>query len=83
MPRITPELRQAIEDAGENPPQIVDPQTNTTYVLICADVYEHIRSLLEPGEGMTPAEMAPLLWEVMKGDRDDPSMDAYDRYPEE
>jgi hypothetical protein len=83
MATITPELRQALEEAGENPPRIVDPQTNTTYVLIRAEVYEHIRSLLEPGEGMTPAEMAPLMWEVMKGDWDDPRMDAYDRYPEE
>jgi hypothetical protein len=82
MTTITPELRQVLEEAGENPPRLIDPQTNTAYVLLRADVYERIQSLLDPGEGMTPAEMAPLMWATMKGDWDDPAMDEYDSYPE-
>jgi len=38
MTTLTPELRQAIEMAGDQPLEITDPQTNTAYVLLKADV---------------------------------------------
>ncbi len=82
MQTITPELRQAIEEAGNAPPRIIDPETNIDYVLIRADVYENIRALVETDSGLDPKEMAHLLWETMKGDWDDPKMDDYDDYPE-
>ena len=82
MTEITPELRQAIEEAGGSPARFVDPETAVDYVLIRADVYESIRALLEPNAGLEPNEMIPLIWETMKGDWDDPKMDDYDNYPE-
>jgi hypothetical protein len=83
MTTMTHELRQAIEEAGDNPPKIIDAETNTTYVLLREDVYERIRSLVDSDEGMTPREMVPLMWDVMKGDWDEPEMDDYDKDPEE
>jgi hypothetical protein len=79
---ITPELRQAIEEAGDAPPRIVDPETNIDYVLIRADVYENIRALVEGDMGLDPKEMTQVMWNTMKEDWEDPKMDDYDNYPE-
>jgi hypothetical protein len=83
MTAMTPELRRAIEEAGESPPRVVDPVTNTDYVLLRADVYERLRALIEPDDGLGPREISSLMWEAMKGDWDDPKMDDYDDYPEQ
>jgi hypothetical protein len=47
MTTFTPELRQAVERAGDQPVEITDPQTNTDYVLLKADVYRRMREVLE------------------------------------
>ncbi|MGO9462709.1 MAG: hypothetical protein ACLQIB_37760 [Isosphaeraceae bacterium] len=46
MTTFTPELRRAVELAGDQPVEITDPQTNTAYVLLKADVYRQLRELL-------------------------------------
>ena len=78
---LTDEQHKAIEDAGGSPVRVEDPATKTAYVLLSADLYERIRVLVE-SDDTSPEEFAPLLWDTMKGDWDDPAMDAYDRYPE-
>ncbi len=50
MMMITPEQRIAVAEAGDAPVEFADPQTGTTYVLMRADVYERMRSLLEVEE---------------------------------
>jgi hypothetical protein len=50
MTSFTPELRQAVELAGDQPVEITDPQTNTAYVLLKADVYRRLRELLDEGD---------------------------------
>ena len=82
MTTMTAELRRAIQEAADSPPHFVDPETKVDYVLIRADVFDRIRALLEPDEGLNPQEMSALIWETMKGDWDDPRMDDYDHYPE-
>ena len=76
MTPITSELRKAIEQAGNEPVEIFDPETNTIDLL----VREH-DSLLLPidwsGE-FTGEEMMQLMWDVMKDDWSHPSMDVYD-----
>jgi hypothetical protein len=81
MITLTDEQHQAIEDAGGSPVRVEDPSTKTTYVLLTADLYERIRALVE-SDDPDPSEFAPLMWDAMKGDWDDPSMDAYDHHPE-
>ncbi len=44
MIEFTEQQRQELEGSG--PARIYDPQTNTTYVLIRAEVYEQLRSLI-------------------------------------
>ena len=46
MTTLTPELKQAIEQAGGELVRLEDPQTRQTYVLLKAEVYERIRETL-------------------------------------
>ena len=46
MTTLTPELKQAIEQAGNELVRLEDPQTRQTYVLLKAEVYERIREIL-------------------------------------
>jgi hypothetical protein len=57
---LTPELRQAVEKAGDEPVRVEDPETRTAYLIVREDVYrrmcaaiaiDHLdRSLYEFGE---------------------------------
>lgn len=79
---LTPEVRRAIEDAGGEPTRLVDSETHAEYVLLRADLYDRIRSVISAGGGLESAEMTSHMWEVMKDEWDDPAMDVYDNYPE-
>jgi hypothetical protein len=46
MTTLTPELKQAIEQAGDEVVRLEDPQTRQTYVLLKAEVYESLREVL-------------------------------------
>ena len=52
MATLTPEQRQEIQRAGEEPVRLADPETHTEYVILKADVYERIRALAD--ETMPP-----------------------------
>ena len=57
---LTPELKRAVEKAGEEPVRVEDPDTHTAYVIVREDVYRRMyasaivdhsdRSLYEFGE---------------------------------
>ena len=47
MNTLSPELRQAVEEAGDSPVQLMDPETLRTYVLVRSDQYQ---SLLDDEE---------------------------------
>ena len=44
---ITPEQKRAVEQAGGEPVELTDPNTNTAYYLIRADVFRELRDVLE------------------------------------
>jgi hypothetical protein len=44
---ITPELRKAVEQAGEKPVRIEDPESHAAYVLLKEEVYDRMRAVLE------------------------------------
>jgi len=76
MTLITPELKRAIEQAGGGPVRLEDPESKAVYVLLSAEVYERLRRLID--DEISPEEMTRHMWEVMKDEWSDPSMDAYD-----
>jgi hypothetical protein len=42
MDTLTPELRHAIEQAGDSPVRLTDPETQRDYVLVSAEVFERL-----------------------------------------
>ncbi len=55
MIELSPEQRQVL--AGPGPARILDPETNQTYVLIPADLYERLRPVLEDRSAAPVAEV--------------------------
>ena len=47
MATLTPEQRQEIEKAGEEPVRIEDPETHEFYVVIKEEVYRRLREAIE------------------------------------
>jgi hypothetical protein len=45
MVTLTPELREEIAKAGEQPVRIEDPETHLAYVLVREDVYRRLQEL--------------------------------------
>lgn len=44
---LTPQQQQALDTQEEESPRVIDPRTNTVYVLVPEVDYETIRELLE------------------------------------
>ncbi len=42
MGTLTPELKRAIEQAGDSPLRLTDPETHRNYVLVSADIYDRL-----------------------------------------
>jgi hypothetical protein len=73
MANLTPEQRQEIQRAGEEPVRLADPETQTEYVILKADVYDRIRALADDTRAAYP-----LAMKVFGQDGwDDPQMDEY------
>ena len=64
MIELTLEQRQTLENA--QPTRIHDPETDRTYVLVRADVYERMRAIID---GIS-----------RRAGWDDPAMDEYEEY---
>ncbi len=73
MTTLTPEQRQEIQRAGDEPVRLADPETQTEYVILKAAVYDRIRALA------TDVSAAyPLAMKVFGRDGwDDAQMDEY------
>lgn len=79
-PRLTKELRHAIDALQGAPVYLVDADTHKTYVLLSTERYQHVRPLLEPGE-WNIRETYPLQEHAAGGSGwNDPIMDDYDAY---
>jgi hypothetical protein len=79
MIELTVEQRQAVSRQGENPPRAIDPDTQTTYVLIREEVYDRLKGVL--AEGATDGfveDIYPHVMEVFGREGwEDVEMDAY------
>ena len=81
--QLTDEQRRLLFESADTPPTVVDPLTETSYVLVRAEVYERIKELLYDDGDWTPEEQLRLLADSGKrAGWDDPEMDVYDQYDE-
>ena len=78
MTTITTEIREAIEQAGEQPVRLADPETNLVYIIVRAEVYERMCALCDD---FAIGDAYPLMNQVAAREGwDDPSMDIYNEY---
>lgn len=79
MIELTPEQRREVREANGDVVRALDPDTRQEYVLVRAEFYERLRSLLLNGDDFAEA-IYPQVMEVFGRDGwNDPSMDIYDR----
>jgi hypothetical protein len=45
--QLTPQQQHALDSQEDRPPRVIDPRTNTSYILVREVDYESIRELLE------------------------------------
>lgn len=45
--QLTPQQQKVLDSQEENPPRVIDPRTNTSYILLREADYESICELLE------------------------------------
>jgi hypothetical protein len=79
MIELTLEQRLAVIKQDENPPLAIDPDTETTYVLIRQEVYAKIEALLveEQNNQFLEDMYLPVMETFGKEGWDDPAMDIY------
>jgi hypothetical protein len=77
MIALTEQQGQELARAEETPPSVFDPATNTTYVLVRADVYERIREFVAD-DGLDMRQVALLVERAMRDDdAGDPTLAFY------
>jgi hypothetical protein len=57
---LTPELKQAVEEAGDEPVRVEDPATHTAYVVIKEDLYRKLSESV-PESDFTLHEFEELI----------------------
>jgi hypothetical protein len=79
-PSLTDHQRQALHEASDaGPVTVVDPSTNTHYVLVRADVFEEMQEWMRDLE---PQESNPLVDRIMADDdAHDPTLASYQNEP--
>jgi len=75
-PNLTDQQRQALHEANDaGPVTIVDPATNTQYVLVRADVYQELQEWMRDLE---PQDAYPVVDQIMADDdAHDPTLASY------
>ena len=71
-------LQQALDAHPDKPLHVVDPRTQETYVLVRAEEYQRLKTLLYDDSEFSVRNAYPLMDEVAaKEGWDDPEMDSY------
>ncbi len=80
MTKLTIEQRDDLQQHGNQPVPVIDPQSNAVYFLIPSELFERLRPLLED-EPFDIRETYQAQSDVAgKAGWDDPEMDVYDDY---
>jgi hypothetical protein len=81
MIELTEQQIQALENPEATPPQVVNPRTKETFVLLRADEYKRLKENEYDDSPWTREELQALAWEAGKGAGWE-EMDEYDDLPE-
>lgn len=78
-PKLTPEMREALQNKAGQPVTVEDEQTHLHYVLLPLDVYERVQSIFADDFDVTDSYAAQSKVAGASG-WDDKEMDVYDDY---
>jgi PHD/YefM family antitoxin component YafN of YafNO toxin-antitoxin module len=81
MIELTEQQIQALENPEATPPQVVNPRTKETFVLLRADEYKRLKENEYDDSPWTREELQALAWEAGKAAGWE-EMDEYDDLPE-
>jgi hypothetical protein len=77
MIELTKEQHESLKNVGDDPPQVHDSESDTTYVLLKKDAFDRIKCMLDADE---PVEQWAAFLESACEEWDDPAMDVYEQY---
>jgi hypothetical protein len=80
-PVLTAEQIQAIQANPDSPVRVVDPQSNEAYVIVRADMFEQMRTILKDDYHISDTYVAQVQ-SALRAGWDDPAMDEYNNYDE-
>ena len=82
-PELTPDLRQAVHQASGNQPlRLIDPETNTVYVLVPAEQYDRSQAELHAAQDALSDTYAAQTEAALRAGWGQPEMSQYDHYDE-
>ena len=82
-PELSPDLRHAVQHLrGTQPLRLIDPDTNTVYVLVRAEVFDQVQAMLHEDESKLADTYAAQSEAALEAGWDAPGMDDYDNYDE-
>lgn len=72
------DMEEAVRASEERTIRLVDPETNSEYVLLPADLYDQLQELFYEHSTLTQDEKRALMLQAgMRAGWDDPEMDVY------
>lgn len=78
MIAIPKELQQAVQESEDNLVRLIDPDTNTEYVVLPAKKFTEIQTAFYDDSPLTPEERRALLIQAgLRAGWNDPDMDVY------
>lgn len=78
MITLPKDIQEAVRNSEDQPLRLTDPETNSEYVLVPADLYDQIRELFYEHSTLTPDERRALMLQAgLRAGWDDPEMDVY------
>ena len=78
MITLPKELQNAVRTSEDQPIRLSDPETNSEYVLLAADLYDEIQELFDERSTLTQDEKRALMLQAgLRAGWDDPDMDVY------
>lgn len=76
---ITPQMKQAVDQAGGEPVRLSDPDTGDAYYLVKEQVFDRLKTVLD--DGLNMKEVGILVEAAMReDDASDPLLDSYQKY---
>jgi hypothetical protein len=78
MIELTHEQHEALTQKGTEPIRAIDPATSAEYVLLPAEVYDRLKSLLAADGEWAEGPYAAAMEVFARDGWDDPRMDVYD-----